>query len=482
MKIGNCGQRGWATALASLVVVGWMPAQDVGVDEKIEGLRRAYEHRLEQMRSEYEGRIATLERSLSGVQGDLERTAKDAEASRLEDVVNALTQEVQRKGLADLSQTTLFDNRFNPAVSVVADFILSASDRDDSYEDLNRFHLRDLELGFVGRVDPMLAYYVYIHFDEEEVELEEAFGIADQWLPDTFSLKFGRFNLDFGKQSILHEHHLPYVDKPLVLQEFLGGSLRGTGFELHHWFPVGDDHLIRWSVGMVNGLDGDAHPIVGPLAGEHHHGDEEGAEPFGERSFDDFSFHGRITALFELSAQSTLQVGSSVAYAPGARQFREVGITDGLAKGALVRSAELERLLVGFDVTFTWLDETTGRGLNLGAEFLLSRQDVLPEEEEEGLGALVERDVTSLGFYAWGEYLFSPFWSVGVRGGWVQHAEDDAMEAFDVGAFVTWKVNEFNRLRLEALYLDDDENDDPFFAVLVQWTIILGSHGHGINW
>ena len=440
------------------------------LDAKIEALRRDYEGRISELQGGYERRIRSLEGEVGALRGELGEVG-DIEAERaLERAVNSLVVQEERRGLAEFSQTTLFENNFNPAFSVVGDFILSGSDRDDSFEDLNQFHLRAVELGVYGRVDPNVAYYFVVHFDEEEIELEEAYAWWDDGLPSTFTLRGGRYNVDFGKLSAVHDHDLPFVDKPAVLQDYLGGALRGTGLELHHWFPVGDSHLIRWSVGIVNEFSGDTHPIVGPAAGDHHHEDEEGPEPFGEREFESFGFNGRLTGLFELGSETTLQAGASVAYSPEARRF----FFDGMMN---VGEAELEQTIVGFDLTFVWKDEETGKGLTVGGEFLASFQDFLDEDS----GALSDED--ALGFYVYGEFFINSRWSVGASVNWLERAEDPSAEWFDVGGWVSWRANEFNRLRLELRYFDDElGEDETFFVAMLQWTVIIGSHGHGVDW
>lgn len=477
-----------AALVVTLLAAPALRAQD-DVDRKIATLREQYQADIEALRQGYENRIEGLETEVSELRQQVDAAA-DA-VSPLTTSIDGLVADLDRSGIADMSQTTLFDNTFNPAVSVVGDFVLSASNRHDSFDSLNRFALRDAELGIVGRVDPLMAYYLVVHFDEEEVELEEAYGLVDDWLPDTFTLKWGRYNMDFGKLSPLHEHDLPFVDKPGVIQEYLGGALRGTGIELHHWLPVGDAHLFRWSVGVVNQLDGDTHAITGPLADAHHHGDE-GPEPFGERSFDDFAFNTRLTALLEVGSESTLQIGVSGAWAPEIKTFVEVDAAALPFAGTAepeVRSVDLERAVAGADLTFRWLDPVLGEGLTVAAEGFLSYSRFLREDEDdhgEFLGttaAVPAADArTSVGFHAWSEYSFDPYWSVGVSGEWFERAEDSSETWWDAGAFVTWHVDHFNRLRLEARYIDDSALREEYFVVMAQWTVILGSHGHGIDW
>ena len=463
------------TLVAVLIVVTPAPAQvdEQALADQFRQLREAHRQDIERLRHDYEGRIRKLEGTVGTLRVELGRMEEVQGEGALEAEIDDVIQSLDgRVGLADFGQTTIFDNLFNPALSVVGDFVFSATDRDDSFESNNRFSLRALELGVAGRVDPLMSYYVYIHFDEDDVELEEAFGLVDNWLPNTLELKFGRYNIDFGKMSRVHDHDLPFVDKPQVLQEYLGGSLRGTGIELHHWFPVGESNLLRWSVGIVNELDGDGHAVFGPLAGEHHHS-EEGGEAFGERELENFAFTGRLTALLEVGSESTLQLGASVAWAPEARRF--------FGEEDEAFAVDLERLLLGFDVRFRWLDPATGQGLTLGGELLYTHQDIFEDHHKkpDGLMDSSPETVGALGFYSYGIWDFDQHWSIGVSGGWFEHAEDDSHSSWDVGAFVTWRVDEFNRLRLEARYFDDPGED--YWAAMLQWTVILGSHGHGLD-
>ncbi|MCA9322397.1 MAG: hypothetical protein KDB53_16770, partial [Planctomycetes bacterium] len=215
------------------------------LDTRFDALRRDHEAAIERVRRDYEVRIQSLEAEVRDL-----RTNGDGVSGNgaLETLVNDL----ERQGLDTLGQTTVFDARFNPAIGVVGDFVLALSDRDDAYEQFDRFHLRGVEMTIVGEVDPGLAYYVAIHVDEEDFELEEAYGDLHDFLPFDLDLRFGRMNVDFGRQSSMHEHELPTVDKPGVIQDYLGGSLRGTGIELNRWSPLGDSHLLRYSVGVYN--------------------------------------------------------------------------------------------------------------------------------------------------------------------------------------------------------------------------------------
>ena len=142
-------------------------------------------------------------------------------------------------------------------------------------------------------------------------------------------------------------------------------------------------------------------------------------------------------------------------------------------------SLRVECRIPGADVTFKWGNPATGEALTISTELLWSRAD-FAEEDDGGGPPEWARNQSSIGFYAYVEWAFNRNWSIGGSGGWFEHAEDDTLESWDAGLFVTWRIDEFNRLRLEGRHFDDPDQD--YWGVMLQWTIILGSHGHGLGW
>ena len=137
---------------------------------------------------------------------------------------------------------------------------------------------------------------------------------------------------------------------------------------------------------------------------------------------------------------------------------------------------DLEKLVWAIDASYTCYDPSTGEGVRIIGEFFLNHQEFAEPETGD------ESDMTAFGGYVYGEYSFNRQWSLGASVNWLERAENDDKEWFDAGAFVTYRVNEFNRLRLEARYVDDQLLDEDYFVGMLQWTVILGSHGHGIPW
>ena len=100
-----------------------------GAQSGAQSAEEKHRQELRKLREEYDSRLRALE--------------ERADATEAE-------QDAKRRGISELGQTTIFDNIFNPAISLSADFALPLSDRRNSVEDLNRFTLRSMELGVVA--------------------------------------------------------------------------------------------------------------------------------------------------------------------------------------------------------------------------------------------------------------------------------------------------------------------------------------------
>jgi hypothetical protein len=118
-----------------------------------------------------------------------------------------------------------FFSTLNPQVSVLGDLIYKATDEDGGEGD-NDFNLREVELAFSANVDTYARADVIIAVENEdgstEVALEEGYMTLLETPVDNLQGKFGKFRPFFGKANKMHLHQLPWVDYPLVVQNFLG--------------------------------------------------------------------------------------------------------------------------------------------------------------------------------------------------------------------------------------------------------------------
>src|SRR5207245_54069 len=120
-------------------------------------------------------------------------------------------------------------NVFNPDIAVIGDF-LSAAGPNEVHPDPfgpdthpNALQLHESEAAFQAVVDPYARADFFISFGEEGVNLEEGF-ITLTSLPGGLLTKVGKMRAAFGKVNTLHNHVLPWADRPLVTQNLVGGE------------------------------------------------------------------------------------------------------------------------------------------------------------------------------------------------------------------------------------------------------------------
>ncbi len=450
---------------SAAVVAAWIAASLVARAQD----SRNFEQRLQEVQSRYEARIQALEDQVRGLLSSAAEHDAAAQSEKVDQQVERQVGVLLGSGaMGRLDQTTRYDNRFNPAIGVVGDFVFVASGQRDSFDFHDQFDHRGAEVNILGRIDPSAYYAAVIHARPDSVELEEAYGVVDQGLIDTLSLRAGKFHYDFGKLGPVHAHELPFVDTPAVFQDYFGGSPIGTGLELHHWFGIGDVP-IRWSVGVMNGPEGDAEPVVGPLAGAEEGG--ESAPAFGRRSIENFAYHARVTTLFDVAENHSLQLGTSAMWAPEATAFE----VDAMDPDATIKRT-FEDLILGLDLTYQWQDPSRPEWFVFGGEVLYSDQDFI----DDASTTVVRKD--ALGFYVFAEFGFDQHWSIGGFFDRVERAFDRDKLWVGGGVFVTWKIDEFNRVRLQTEYVSDELLADEYVAVMLQWTTLIGSHAHPLNW
>src|SRR5437762_2646148 len=160
----------------------------------------------------------------------------------------------------------------------------------------NRFFPREVELSLFGQIDPYAYAEVRIEAGEDArgpdtgVSLAEA-SVTMLTLPFGTQAKFGQMRNRFGYSNVIHEHDLPWIDRPNVLRRFLGDEgLKEKGLELT----------------IVPDLPFYLEGLAGVFTG-----DNETA--FGRGTLRVPMFIGRLRTFLELGDASAFQLGMSVA-------------------------------------------------------------------------------------------------------------------------------------------------------------------------
>jgi len=374
-------------------------------------------------------------------------------------------------------QTTRFENDYNPAIGFSFDAMAAWFDGEESEEDGLELNLRSGEMTVAAWADPTAWAYATIVYAGEEVALEEA-AVHYTGLGGNTTLRTGRFFVDFGKQMQAHVHDLRTVDRPAVLRTFLGTELGGDGIQFDNWTTVGDDTVVRYSIGAFGSLLGHEHGEE-----EHDHGGgghaEAEAESVTRPELDELALTARLTGFTSLNDNQTLQLGGSLRMIP---EFEFHSEDYGLeAEGQ-------DNAVYGFDATWGWVDDTQTSSLTIGGEYLISSGSLAAEVDDPDATPGTPDDPTELeindddasGFYAYIDYGMDPFNNFGVQFSQVETFEDGLPELEELDVYWTHKLSEFQRLRL-AVTQSELEGGEEETRLGLQYTVYLGPHAHGVN-
>src|SRR2546428_7241188 len=102
----------------------------------------------------------------------------------------------------------------------------------------NRFFPREVELSLFGQIDPYESAVVRIEAGEEARGADTGVHLAEAYitlltLPLGTQARLGQVRNRFGYSNEVHEHDLPWVDRPNVMRNFFGGEgLQEKGIEM----------------------------------------------------------------------------------------------------------------------------------------------------------------------------------------------------------------------------------------------------------
>lgn len=361
------------------------------------------------------------------------------------------------------SQTNRFTREFNPAIGFVIDSFADYADADGGPDGFDA-QLRILELNGSGFIDPSAWAYVALVAEGEEIGIEEA-AVEYIGFEGNTTIKAGRFFVDFGKQMQNHVEELRTLERPLVLREFLGEELAGTGVQFDHWIPLGETVPIRFSLGVFSSL-----------LGEGHHGEEED-EPEPEsavpdrKDIDELSLTARITAMTDVGTSGTLQGGISARHVP---EFAFSFDT--------LEQSGLSNTVYGADVTYGWNDDTGLKSFLTGFEALVFDGDLAAEVDDPVTPtALTVTEDDVFGFFAYADYGWNGQTSAGTQYSMIEEPEDPSLETSELDFYVSHHFTELRRIRLGLTLIDSDLDGDSS-RVYLQFTNFFGNHAHALNW
>src|SRR5205823_6537598 len=183
----------------------------------------------------------------------------------------------------------------NPDVSVIGDFVGAAGGGSApplaTLQPFPSLEMHESEIGLQAIIDPYARGDFFISFGEEGVNLEEGF-ITFTALPAGFVAKGGKMRAAFGKVNTLHNHVLPWVDRPLVSQNLVGGEdgIDDAGFSVQHIIPAPKNWFLEFT-------------------GQTFRGDS--SDVFKSSVKNDVSVVGHLRAYRDLTESTNMDVGAS---------------------------------------------------------------------------------------------------------------------------------------------------------------------------
>src|SRR5204863_5909736 len=110
---------------------------------------------------------------------------------------------------------------FNPDIAVIGNFLGATGE--NHVDPSPVMQMEESEVAFQAIVDPYARADFFLSFGEEGVELEEGFATFPT-VPGGLLVKVGKMRAAFGKVNQLHNHVLPWTDRPIVTNNLVAGE------------------------------------------------------------------------------------------------------------------------------------------------------------------------------------------------------------------------------------------------------------------
>lgn len=314
----------------------------------------------------------------------------------------------------------------NPDISVIGNFLGAAGG--NAVRPVPSLEMHESEVGFQAIIDPYARGDFFLSFGEHGVGLEEGY-ITFSSLPGGFVAKVGKFRSAFGKVNTMHNHVLPWTDRPLVSENLLGGEdgINDAGASLTRIFAGPRNTFLE---GTAQVFRGDSEDV------------------FVSRRHRDLAVVGHFRGYRDLGESSNIDAGLS--YARGHNDLGSAFLTD----------------IYGLDFTYRWkpLRRAIYHSFLLRGEAMWNRKEQLVGTQR------------AFGYYIAPEYRLNRRWTLGGRYDWSERPDQAFLHDSGASAVLTYWPSEFSQVRGQyrfARYASSFEANELRF----QFLFVLGAHG-----
>jgi len=344
----------------------------------------------------------------------------------------------------------------NPDISVIGDFLGAAGHYPTPPGSLIRqagsqsLTMHESEIGLQAIIDPYARGDFFLSFGESGVDLEEGY-ITFTALPGGFVARVGKMRAAFGKVNGLHNHVLPWADRPLVNENLVGGEdgIDDAGFSIQRILPAPKGIFLE-ATGQVFRGDSGTQTFFVPVTPANPTGTIQ-QTLFTATGKSDVSTVAHLRGYRDITESTNLDLGLSYA-----RGHNELG------SGFLTQ-------LYGMDATLRW--KPLRRSIY---HSFIGRTEAIWSQRQQPLSLLGEQ--RSFGMYASGDYQLGRRWFVGGRYDYAQRARDDRQLDRGTAAVLTYWPSEFSQIRGEYRFTRYAEGFNAN-ELLMQVQFSLGAHG-----
>ncbi len=317
---------------------------------------------------------------------------------------------------------------FNPDIAVIGDFLGAVGN--PAGRPTPALEMHESEVAFQAILDPYARADFFISFGEQGVTLEEGY-LTFPALPGGMQLRVGKMRAAFGKVNTLHNHVLPWTDRPLVTQDLVGGE---------------------------DGIDDAGLSVSRIFAGPKQIFMEGAAQ----------LFRGDSEDLFRSARRRNV---STVEHFRGYRDLSESTNLDlgfSYARGHSVLGPDVINQLYGIDATVRWkpLRRAIYHSFLARSEYIWSRFE-RPQQHT----------LTGKGYYVSADYQFARRWFVGGRFDRSDRPDELALVRDTGGsAVLTYWPSEFSQIRAQlrrTRYAESLTANELLF----QFQFSIGAHG-----
>jgi hypothetical protein len=319
----------------------------------------------------------------------------------------------------------------NPDIAVIGDFLGAAGNSGGRPTPALEMH--ESEVAFQAILDPYARADFFFSFGEQGVNLEEGY-LTFPALPGGLQLRVGKMRAAFGTVNTLHNHVLPWTDRPLVTQNLVGGEdgIDDAGLSVSRLIPAPKGVFLEGTAQIFRG-DSD--------------------QLFHSYNRNDVSTVGHLRGYRDISESTNINLGVSY------------------SRGHSAIGPDVIDQLYGIDATLRWkpLRRAIYHSFVGRSEFIWSHLDNS------------RITTTPFGYYVSGDYQFARRWFFGGR---FDRSERLANALVDTSLFqdtggslvLTYWPSEFSQIRgqLRRTRYGENMTANEF---LFQFQFSIGAHG-----